>query len=313
MRILIAEDDRLLRQLLFKTLEQWGHEMVVANNGQEAWEALQKPDCPRLAIMDWMMPGLEGPQVCKRARDNGMTNYLILLTSKGRREHIVEGLESGADDYVHKPFNPPELKARIRVGERIINLQNKLANLSMTDALTQIANRRRYEEVLNNEWERAVRQNGFLTAIMIDIDSFKLYNDDYGHAAGDACLRQVAQALNASAQRAGDFLARYGGEEFMVLAPSANDVKAAMEMAENLRASIENLKLKQEHSRSNKGVVTVSLGVAFCQATQNNSHRQLTEQADKALYAAKESGGNCYRTAFTASGHENVALRSDLS
>ena len=310
MRILIAEDELVSRRLLESTLKKWGHEVVVTCDGEEAWKRLQEPDAPDLAILDWVMPGKEGPEICRKIRATDRSTYVILLTGKGDKEDIVSGLESGADDYVSKPFNPQELRARVKTGARIVGLQKALADrvaelevlskrfetLSLEDQLTGVPNRRHLDETLDREWRRAMRSNGFLAAIMVDIDSFKKFNDHYGHPAGDECLKSVARTLQGCIMRAGDFLGRYGGEEFTAIIPET-DVPGVLHVSELMRSRVQALGIPHGDCRSNLGVVTISLGVAVTTPRKGITPQEFVSRADRALYLAKQANGNCVKTA----------------
>src|SRR5579863_2084632 len=198
MRILIADDSIVSRHLLEATLRKWGYEVAVACDGLEAWDALQGENAPRLAILDWVMPGLTGPEVCKRVRESSRGKesnytYILLLTSKSQREDLIEGMESGADDFLTKPFDQHELKVRLRAGTRIIDLQRelvaareKLREQATKDFLTRVWNRSSVLEILQRELERGRRDKQPLGVILADLDHFKAVNDNYGHFAGDA-------------------------------------------------------------------------------------------------------------------------------
>jgi two-component system, cell cycle response regulator len=305
LKVLVAEDDSVARRLLESILKKWGFEVLGTCNGEQAWVAMQQSDPPEIAILDWVMPEMEGPQVCEKIRELGMTTYVILLTARDSKQDVVSGLESGADDYMPKPFNPQELRARIRVGTRIVRLQRALAEridqlevfnqrlevLSLEDKLTGIPNRRALDEALEREWRRCLRAKSPFAAIMIDIDSFKNFNDSYGHQEGDECLRKIAKALWSCIHRASDFLGRYGGEEFMVLLPGV-DCDGASIVANHLRAVVQALGIKHENCRSKIGLCTISLGVALEIPSSNSSIEDLIAHADAALYRAKELGGN---------------------
>ncbi|NQU44706.1 diguanylate cyclase [bacterium] len=304
-RVLIAEDDMVSCRLLESTLRKWGHEVVVTCDGREAWKVLQEDNPPEIAILDWVMPVMEGPEVCARLRELGRTTYAILLTGKNSKDDIVRGLDAGADDYVSKPFDPHELRARLRVGERMVKLQKalavrvgqlealaaKLEDLSYVDQLTGIPNRRQLDDLLDREWRRALRLGMPLTAVMIDIDSFKTFNDHYGHPAGDVCLHQVATALSGCLMRASDSLGRYGGEEFLALLPGT-EMTGSLQVAQALRKAVEDLQIPHLYSKRGQRVVTVSLGLALHCPGQDSDPQTLVSWADNALYLAKEAGGN---------------------
>jgi len=309
MRILIAEDDPVSRRILETVLTKWGYEVLTACDGEEAWARLQREDAPRVAILDWMMPGMDGPEVCRRLREIEplRSTYVLLLTARSEKEDIVAGFEAGADDYVSKPFHHDELRVRIRVGARIVELQQELAarvgeleeanrqlrGLSSQDGLTGIPNRRHFNAELEKEWRRALRGKAPLSLIMVDIDFFKRYNDEYGHLEGDSCLQSVSKALGGGCRRAGDLVARYGGEEFAVLLPST-DLAGAATVAENMRKAVEALRLPHGSSEASD-IVTVSLGAASVVPDATLSPKDLIDASDQALYWGKNEGRNRVR------------------
>ena len=247
MRILIADDSVVSRHLLEATLRKWGYEVVVATDGVEAWNVLQGENPPRLAILDWVMPGLTGPEVCSRVRENSRHRdldytYIVLLSSKSQREDLIEGLEAGADDYLTKPFDQHELKVRLRAGTRIIDLQRELVSAreelreqATKDFLTRIWNRSSILDVLSRELARASREKRSVGVVLADLDRFKSVNDTYGHFAGDAVVREFTRRLTA-AMRPYDSLGRYGGEEFLIIRPGC-DERCAGNQGERLRAA----------------------------------------------------------------------------
>jgi two-component system, cell cycle response regulator len=225
MRILIAEDDSLSRTLLERTLQRAGYEVIATEDGARALQELDKEDPPRHALLDWIMPGLDGAEICPelRIRKNKPYTYPILLSSKESKQDIVQGLESGADDYLTKPFDAEELKARLRAGQRILDLEDRLveARESMRfqathDLLTSLWNRSVIVELLLREVHRYGRERNCTAVLMCDIDHFKSVNDSLGHAAGDDVLRQVSRRLRTSV-RSYDMVGCYGGEEFLVV------------------------------------------------------------------------------------------------
>jgi diguanylate cyclase (GGDEF)-like protein len=310
MRILIAEDDAISRRLLEATLTKHGYEVMAACDGQAAWDVLQAPDAPRLAILDWMMPGMDGPQVCREVRKRGDQRYvyLLLLTARDRKQDLIEGLEAGADDYLVKPFDTFELKARLDVGRRILDLQRQLLSAyeemrhrATHDPLTGVNNRGAVLEALHQEWLHVQRDGGSLGILLTDLDRFKHINDTYGHPAGDAVLREAARRMRA-VLRAYDRLGRYGGEEFLVIIPGCKrDV--LLGLAERLRQAL-----------STTGIaigtetipVTMSIGVSCTDGQPEADPHTLLQQADLALYEAKHAGRN--RVAF--SGNREPELTS---
>ncbi len=314
MHILVAEDSTVSQRLLNRILNKWGYAITLVDNGNDAWKVLQEPKSPTLAILDWIMPGLSGPEVCRKIRQNPQTSdiYAILLTAKEGKANIIEGLEAGADDYISKPFDNDELRARIHVGERVLQLREELAGrvkqieeayhqleiLSSIDPLTGIANRRSFDTAINREFRRAQRNKTALSFFMIDIDFFKNYNDFYGHLTGDECLIKVAKVLKNTVGRGTDLVARYGGEEFAILAPEVGEGQTC-KLAEKIRQAVWNEHI--EHLKSEiSPYLTVSIGCTcympdpMNSAAQRSTSKDLISQADKALYQAKNNGRNCF-------------------
>jgi diguanylate cyclase (GGDEF)-like protein len=296
MRILIAEDDPVTRRALEAALTKAGYQVLTACDGAGAWEILQGLEAPRLAILDWMMPGMDGPQVCRevRKRNDRTYVYLILLTSRDRKQDVIEGLEAGADDYLTKPFDAFELKARLNVGRRILGLQGQLLEVceelrrrASMDPLTGVYNRGAILELLEQEWARARREEIPLGILMADLDHFKHINDAHGHPAGDAVLREVTRRLRA-VLRAYDAVGRYGGEEFLIIMPRCR-AEHIVGLAERLRESIA---AGPVCVGPNSIPVTVSLGVSVSENGTGDSLQQLLQAADAALYRAKYEGRN---------------------
>jgi diguanylate cyclase (GGDEF)-like protein len=301
MRILIAEDDALSRTLLERTLQRAGYAVISVENGAQAIAELVKHDAPRLALLDWIMPEMDGVEVCRemRRRKEQAYTYLILLSSRESKGDIVAGLESGADDYLTKPFNIDELKARLRTGHRILELEDHLveARESMRfqathDLLTSLWNRGVIVELMTHEIMRSRRERSCTAVMMCDIDHFKAVNDQYGHAIGDDVLREVARRLHNSV-RSYDMVGRYGGEEFLVALNKCNP-GSAISRAENLREKIAGRPIQT----ANKPVsVTISIGVALSSEFAECTIEEIMHHADMALYAAKAAGRNCVRVA----------------
>lgn len=296
MRILIAEDSGPSRLALEKTLQKWGYEVVSCKDGLSAWEELQKDDPPQLAILDWMMPGFNGPEICKMVRrqySEGYT-YILLLTSKNQREDLIEGLESGADDYVTKPFDHHELNVRLRTGIRILDLQTQLLvakeelkNQAMRDSLTGLWNRRSILAMLDSEQARSKRQGQSMAVLMMDIDHFKSINDRFGHQSGDEVLREVAKRLQLNV-RPYDGVGRYGGEEFMIILPGC-DEDAVRNRAEVMRECIASTPISTGNGHL---IVTASFGVTVSKAPHDSRAFELIRIADESLYEAKRGGRN---------------------
>ncbi len=304
MKVLIAEDDMVSRRLLEATLARWGYDVVITCDGTEAWQVLQGPDAPPLAILDWMMPGIDGVEVCRLVRQRVQEPYiyLLLLTTKGRRENIIEGLDAGADDYLTKPFDPHELQVRLRAGKRIVTLQTQLIEARETlriqashDSLTGVWNRRVILERLGDELARAGREGTPVAVALADLDHFKRINDSYGHAAGDAVLCEAVNRMRVSL-RLYDAIGRYGGEEFLMVLPGCT-TQDAVKLADRLRMSIgqETVEVTGRHI-----VVTSSLGVAASDTIPVLDAASLIRAADTALYRAKAGGRNCLELATMA-------------
>jgi two-component system cell cycle response regulator len=294
LKILVADDDPISRRLVQACITQAGYEPVVAVDGLEALARLDGRDSPRLAVLDWMMPHLDGLGVCEavRKRESDAYVYIILLTANEKSEQIVRGLEAGADDYLTKPFDVDELKARIRTGRRILDLQDQLiaARDSLRvqathDALTGIWNRRAILEILQGELARSKRKGTYPSIIMADLDHFKRINDTYGHPAGDTVLCEAARRMGQGV-RAYDSIGRYGGEEFLIVAAECGQ-REAIRIADRLR---EGLCDKLVDLASTSVAVTASLGVATGDA--GTDVEALLSRADQALYDAKRAGRN---------------------
>jgi diguanylate cyclase (GGDEF)-like protein len=303
-KVLIAEDDMVSRRLLEAMLIKWGYEVTVTRDGGEAWEVLQEPDTPPIAILDWMMPGLDGVEVCQKVRQRGQEPYiyLLLLTTKGRKENIIEGLDAGADDYLTKPFDPHELQVRLRTGMRIVKLQAEIIQAreelrvqATHDALTGVWNRRAILEMLGTELVRSSRDALPVAVAMADLDYFKRINDTYGHVVGDAVLREAVSRMR-TLLRPYDAIGRYGGEEFLVVLPGCT-AQDAFRLAERLRIGI-----SQEPMVLPEGTieVTSSFGVATNDTTTPLDATALIQAADTALYQAKAEGRNRVEVALSA-------------
>ena len=266
MKILVADDDRVSRHLLERALVKWGYDVVLANDGAEAWRALQQEDAPRLAILDWMMPAMDGVQICRevRKRPEQPYTYLILLTAKTQKQDVTAGIEAGADDYLTKPFDDNELRARVRTGRRILEFQDKLIAAreallvqATRDALTGLWNRAAILDILLRELGRAKREGISVGIVMADLDHFKRVNDTYGHLVGDEVLRETARRIRSSA-RLYDSVGRYGGEEFLMIFPGC-DASGAKTQTERLRACV-----CGEPIATSGGSISVTISLAGC-------------------------------------------------
>ncbi|MCK6681419.1 MAG: diguanylate cyclase [Thermoanaerobaculia bacterium] len=294
MRILIADNDLDSRRLLERALTALGHEVVAVGNGFAAVLALMSPDGPRLAILDWTLPGESGLEVCRLVRRRPAPYvYLLLLTARDRREDVVTGLDAGADDFLTKPLDAVELRARLRPGERVLDLQEGLIRtqeafreLAMHDSLTGLWNRRMILDQLRKELHQAEREGKPLAVALADLDDFKKVNDGLGHAAGDAVLAEAAKRMR-SVMRDCDFIGRYGGEEFLLVLPGC-DGDAGLLVAERVRRI-----LSDQPVLANGELVpmTVSVGLSFSRAG-GMKPEPLIRAADEALYQAKAAGRN---------------------
>jgi two-component system cell cycle response regulator len=312
MKILIADDDRLSRKLLEKILQRAGYDVIAVENGRQAADQLCKPDGPRLALLDWMMPELDGPGVCRVVRRNRKLSYvhMILLTSKESKQDVIQGLQSGADDYLIKPCDPEELEARLRTGQRILQLEDKLVEAredmrfnATHDTLTGLFNRRVILDLLGRELARTQREQGCTSILMGDVDYFKKVNDTYGHMVGDEVLMEIARRLLASV-RSYDFVGRYGGEEFLIVLNSC-ERSFALARAEEIRKSV-----AQGPVQTSRGLVgvTVSFGVLSSKDWGARTVEDLLRETDAALYSSKAAGRNCCKVA-----KPNVALQGTVA
>ena len=291
MRILIADDDALSLHLLERTLERDGYEVTAVENGRLAAEHLCRHDGPRLALLDWVMPELDGPAVCRQVRQKRQQVYvhMVLLTSKESKQDVIEGLESGADDYLIKPFDPAELKARLRTGLRILQLEDRLVEArehmrfkATHDPLTGLFNRGIIMDLLSRELSRTHRENGCTTILLGDVDHFKDVNDTLGHIAGDEVLREVARRMVTSV-RSYDYVGRYGGEEFLVVLNNC-DASEQILRAEQIRRAIASVPVQTIQGPI---PVTMSLGVLSSRDWGLRPVEELLQEADVALYKAK--------------------------
>jgi diguanylate cyclase (GGDEF)-like protein len=296
MKILIADDDPVSSRLLDRLLVKWGYEVIAAHDGAEAWEVLKAENAPRVALLDWMMPGIDGLEICRRVRSRSGQPYvyIMLLTANDKVGNLVEGLESGADDYLTKPFHPQELRARLRVGLRMLDLEGRLVEARESlrfkashDSLTTIWNRGAIIEMLERELSRARRDGSSVGILLADIDHFKRVNDTRGHLVGDEVLRAVTGRLKGEV-RSYDSVGRYGGEEFLILLPGCDNPKLTTK-AEQLVKVVERSSIG-----TSTGTVAVTISVGGI-ASGDCPHAELTKllrAADTALYRAKVSGRN---------------------
>ncbi|HEX7190817.1 MAG TPA: diguanylate cyclase [Thermoanaerobaculia bacterium] len=293
--IAIVDDDAAIRRLLKFYMLRAGYETIECTTGEEARQMLATSPWD-LAILDRRLPDLDGVVLAHELKSNRnlRARYVIMLTGEDDQEAKVEGLELGADDYITKPFQYPELLARIRAGRRIVELQKELIDankrlelLSITDGLTRLYNHRYFQDELARAFEESVRYDRPLSLAIIDIDFFKKVNDTYGHAVGDEVLKAVSNVFRESV-RATDLVARYGGEEFAVMMPET-ELADGMTFAEKIRSIVESTTAQ---TQAGPLQVTVSIGVSAAPRTKVRTAKELVIHADKALYRAKKNGRN---------------------
>ena len=300
----VAEDDRTTATMLTRALETWGFEVRVAHDGLAAWDLLNASAPPALAIVDWMMPGLDGLELCRRIRTSETLHglYVLLLTARDQRADVVNGLDAGANDYMVKPFHFDELRARVNAGLRVAGLQNRLAErmtelqtsrdhlarLVSTDALTEVYSRRWWFQLAETEFSRSRRYHRALSVLMIDLDHFKQVNDTFGHATGDTLLQLFARMLRRECRRS-DVIGRVGGEEFAVLVPEGS-LEAAQHLA--ARINLESRRLAVPGAPDLQ--CSCSIGISEVREDDGGIDAAL-RRADAAMYAAKRSGRNCVR------------------
>jgi two-component system cell cycle response regulator len=305
LRVLIAEDDAVSRTILKKAVEKFGHECLAAEDGEEAWELYRNTPEVDVVISDWMMPGPDGLELCRRVRaiNNGWYTFFVFLTALGDKEHLLEGMQAGADDYLAKPLDREQLQVRLIAASRVnslhrqLNEQNaeleklnrELFAASRRDPLTRLGNRLRLREDLETLSARVERYGHGYCVMLCDIDFFKRYNDTYGHLAGDEVLEKVAGVISENLRR-GDMAYRYGGEEFLIILPEQT-LGFASSAAERLRRRVEELAIPHE-AKTPPGIVTISVGLAALSPGERKPVEKLLKEADDALYGAKETGRN---------------------
>jgi two-component system, cell cycle response regulator len=296
MKILIVEDDTSSAHILEHRLRQWGYEVLIARDGVEGWEQIRADPDLRLAIVDWMLPRMDGLEICRKVRQRGQDPYvyLILLTARSQQEDIITGLDAGADDYLIKPADARELQVRLRAGRRILDLQSELLatraallEQATRDSLTRLWNRAMVLNLLDRDLAAAKRRGSPVSLLLVDLDHFKHVNDTLGHRAGDAALREIAQRLQ-MALRCSDAIGRYGGEEFLIVLADCQSADALMK-AEKLCSYI-----AAQPIDTSEGIIslTVSVGVATTMPLAPLSADILIHAADQALYHAKRAGRN---------------------
>jgi diguanylate cyclase (GGDEF)-like protein len=296
MKVLIADDEPNARALLCSIVTRLGHEAEAVNDGTAAWRALERPDAPQLAILDWIMPGMSGLEICRKVRGRGHSPYIyiILLTAVDKPNGLIEGMEAGADDYVTKPFHAEQLSVRLRAGQRILDLQQELLTTQKAleirathDGLTGLWNHAAILERLAEELNRAARQMGSLGVILLDVDYFKQINDSYGHSVGDQVLKATARRMT-FAVRSYDMVGRYGGDEFLIVAPGC-DHQTTVQLAERVCAEVTAAPVMVSNGNI---TVSVSAGATVARGGNKIPSGRIVEVADRALYGAKEAGRN---------------------
>lgn len=297
MKILIAEDDSVARRILETHLNKWGHKVVAASDGAEAWDILQRLDAPRIAVLDWVMPHVDGPELCTRIREasDRPFTYVIIVAAKEKTSDIVQALDAGADDYLTKPYHAQELRSRIGAATRIVLLHEKLEEahaklfmMARTDSLTRVYNRGAIMERLDQEVDRSVREEIPLAVLMVDLDGFKRINDTHGHLTGDKVLVEVAQRLSSEC-RPYDTTGRYGGEEFLIVLPGLRFEDTAP-MAERIRQRIKGTPVAADGHRLD---ITVSIGAVWVDASERVQSHQVIRSIDALLCRAKDEGRDC--------------------
>ena len=305
-KILLVDDNPGMIQVMARILSGLG-QIRFATSGAAALQQAREM-VPDLILLDAEMPGMNGYQVCEALKaDPALAEVpVIFVTGHSGQDHELKGLEIGAVDFLAKPISEPLLLARVRTQLRVKHLTDELRRIGTVDALTETMNRRAFDEALPREWKRSLRTNQAISLLMVDVDHFKLYNDTYGHPAGDACLRSVALALKSASQRPGDLVARYGGEEFALLLPNTSR-DGAEHLAHRVLESVAALKVPHAASPTSDHL-TVSIGISYLDqhspswAALPEDSREAQDiasrfpdffrSADKALYAAKAAGRN---------------------
>ncbi len=311
-RVLLVEDSPVYQRLIAGHLREWGFEVVSLADGLQAWTLLQQAHSPKLALMDWVMPKMDGTEVCRRLRQRGACEsyvYTVLLTAKDGREDLLSAMDAGADDFLVKPFDELELKARLMVGRRILDLQAELISAregmrysATHDSLTGLKNRGELMDTLRRDLARSKREKTPVAIALIDVDRFKAVNDELGHPFGDDVLKEVARRLRSSL-RPYDSVGRYGGEEFLIVLPGC-DLAAGLVRADQIRVTIGAVPIRT--SRKERAV-TVSMGIAVSNSGDLDVER-LLNQADVALYEAKRNGRNRVEPAG-----DNISLNRKLA
>jgi two-component system, cell cycle response regulator len=307
MKILLVEDSYIERHKVGGYLTDWGLDFLAVGSGTEAVKLLEVPDPPNMALLDWMLPGLDGIDVCRRIRKLGAGAtyiYTVMLTAKNRKQDLLLAMEAGADDYLAKPVDPSELRARIMAGKRILELQQSLRFAATHDFLTGLLNRSETLASLDREFSRSGREGKPAALIMADIDHFKRINDSLGHAAGDEVLKEVARRLK-SDLRPYDLVGRYGGEEFLLILPGC-DLTTGARRADEVRRLVAKDPIPTPLGTAS---VTVSMGVSATSPDRDHTVSDFLHEADVSMYAAKKNGRNRVEV-FSATARQTSAGQS---
>ncbi len=296
---ILIVDDMAANISILSDLLQKDYKVRVAKSGQRALEVAQSEESkPDLILLDIEMPQMSGYEVCKILKSSSKTRDIPIIFVTAKNDVIDEeyGLNLGAIDYIKKPFHPAIIKIRVKNNIDLKIKSDKLEELSMCDALTGIPNRRFFQDAYDKKYKEVLRDGKRVALMMIDVDYFKLYNDNYGHWQGDDCLKKVASALRKTLKRPTDMVARYGGEEFVIILKDV-DKEGAKTVAESLVKAVEQMKIPHAHSSVSE-FVTISVGVALKEVDEEISQEELVKLADEQLYRAKESGRNRYCAEF---------------
>ena len=287
---LLIVDDQPLNIRLFHEIFHADHEVFFATSGEDALEFC-KTNYPDLILLDVVMPGLNGYEVCRRLKQDERTRDIpvIFVTAQSDASEEEDGLAAGAVDFIAKSASANVMRARVGTLIALKRQSDLLRQMARVDALTGLANRRHFDETLGSEWRRCTRSGNPLSLVMIDLDHFKLFNDYYGHQAGDSCLQQVSACLKAGFARSHDLVARYGGEEFVCVMPETS-LHGAEAKAQTLEKAVRALRIPHDKSSVAGGIVTISLGVAVAMPNVGGDCAELMLCADRSLYMAKEAG-----------------------
>ena len=293
-RILLAEDSRVYQHLISGYLREWGFDVELARDGAQAWKRLEESDAPMLALLDWVLPGLDGIEVCRNLRKRSINEryvYTVLLTGKSDKKDLVLAMEAGADDYLVKPFDAQELRARLLAGKRILDFHSELVSAqaslrfaAMHDFLTRLWNRAEIVSFLERELLRAMREKKPMGIVLLDVDRFKSINDSLGHRSRDIVLKELARRLR-SQLRGYDGVGRYGGEEFLLVLPGC-DLGCALARTAEIQRSVADAPFELDPTQVS---ITLSMGVTISHCGAGDS-ATLLHDADLALYRAKNSG-----------------------